>query len=210
VSGHDALRPDAVAKRLIERLLDGGCAFLGRLCKSAYFHNNGFAMLRLAVYPDGSMLRLHYWPSGEVRNANVHSHRWDMSSYILKGSYRARNYVESEQGIYCDKYYCPEGKDGKYEFDLIGPAWLRVVTDRVYTAGDRYDMSAGLVHSVDEILTSELISLVSCSPARLECSWVYPPNGTSPCDITPKPVDAELLRLILAQAHQELCSRSYP
>lgn len=47
-------------------------------------HANGFWKITLRRFSDGSRLRLHVWT--RALPGNIHNHRWDFSSVVLRGS----------------------------------------------------------------------------------------------------------------------------
>lgn len=179
-------------------------ARLETLCTSAYQHPNGFAKLPLHGEANGSVLRIHRWLKGPIADANVHSHRWDMRSVILDGAYRAREYEEAADGELTEKYRCAENRDGRYEIEFFGDFQLRVAGDRSYGTGDRYDMSAGMIHSVDTIESDEVLSLVQCSAAHFDHSWVYAPRGKAPANVAPTRLSSREITQILDRTREAL------
>lgn len=175
---------------------------LERVRDRSYRHPNGFIKIPISRRDDGSLTRLHYWGDSALPEANIHSHRWDMDSLLLRGSYRAKDYREAETGLLNSKYRCSENRDGRYVVEHIGTASLSVVADRKFSAGDHYLMKAGLIHWIDAILSSPVISLVTCSVQRSDHSLVYAEPGKSPIEQPPQTVGAAELRRILDEARQ--------
>ena len=68
---------------------------------SSLLHENGFVKLSLYKEPSTSLqVRLHIWPAAE-QLTNYHNHRWNLLSFILKGTLTAYNW---------DLDYNPKGK----------------------------------------------------------------------------------------------------
>jgi len=196
---------EQAAYQLIERALADPLVFRS-LLEASYLHPNGFAKIPLIRDQDGTVIRLHYWRGGVLQDTNIHSHRWDMSSRILRGIYRARDFEESQDGLSVDKFQCAENRNGSYALDLVERTFLRLVTNRTFRPGDHYNMAAGLIHLVDEVLTYDAISLVNCSPIQFTHSWVYSPQNEVPFNVPSQPIDTSILEWILGQAREELCA----
>lgn len=174
-------------------------AFLRSLASRSYRHPNGFIKITLEIDSAGAAVRLHHWIQSQ-EESNLHSHRWNMRSRILRGFYRARDFVEHPSGLERFRHYCSDNVNGQYLVRLDGPACLTVTRDEVYRSGDVYDLNAGDVHHVLEFSPENVLSLVCCSSPRSDHSYIYTETPDAPYNESFAPISSDVLQSILQKA----------
>ncbi len=71
---------------------------LHQLSKVSYLHANGFYKFPIIDTPFFKV-RIHYWPKGIDAEENIHNHRWDMISKVLKGELKQILYTKDEDDL---------------------------------------------------------------------------------------------------------------
>lgn len=118
------------------------------------FHGNGFIQLYLS-----SNTRLHIWHPDlppTVENAQIHNHRFDMKSYILRGTLRHRTYnaTEASDSLFVLKHrkYACIGASTPEKFDadtLEQGERVEIIETGAYDliAGSKYTLPKNSFHS---------------------------------------------------------------
>jgi len=131
------------------------------ICKKSYSHSNGFDKLTL-FRGSNLRVRLHiYWLDNKNKNPNIHDHRWNFSSFIIKGSYKSEIYEISDVGTdkFLYHYYSQASNKQNYELDFIKKVKLAHIETKEYAENDINTGKAGEIHRIilnDEKLTVSL------------------------------------------------------
>jgi hypothetical protein len=123
-------------------------------------HANGFIKIyvqeRELTKPG---IRIHIWDpiSGD---ANVHNHRWDMFSLVIKGSITSVEYDKDESGdIFKSWQYDPIYK-GAYGMRHMGNESLQSIKETKLNVGDSYFLGKNVLHKVKDISNEGAITLM--------------------------------------------------
>jgi hypothetical protein len=139
-SSSDAL---PYARRLVSALLESTPA--------GAWHPYGFLVLRLAELPSHEVIRLHIWPADARKRQEpdwpVHSHPWDLRSYVLAGHLQNQLFDVSST---------VSGEFRLYAVEYAGQESILRATDRMvgcqlasvasYEQGDQYCVSSDEFH----------------------------------------------------------------
>jgi hypothetical protein len=139
------------------------------------WHPLGFVSCVIDTIDDVSTTRIHLWPSGERRTKNpdwpIHTHRYHLSSLILSGRVRDRQYriVDGKDySIYEVEYF-------NYDSSIrenSRRASAVLIADEIYDAGQQYSVSAGIFHQSIVELDSTALTLVVQSEITQEAPIV--------------------------------------
>ena len=133
----DEIRSEKYVESFIEALLTDERA-LSHSAGQSYEHFNGFdKIVLLSSQEPGFKLRLHVWWPGMPRNLeNVHNHRWNFASAILRGSYKTQIYTFDQSGAQMSHYAysSPEAHDF-YNLTYLGEESLGLCLDEVRSVG---------------------------------------------------------------------------
>jgi len=130
------------------------------LAAKSYSHENGFA--KLVIWEnENSMfrLRLHFWDGSNKINSNIHNHRFNFTSFILKGAIKNFTWILDDKGDNFSYYhYLPRLENGTYKMHKIGNAKLRISEETILTEGDVYYLSHETLHT-SENWSENLVTL---------------------------------------------------
>jgi hypothetical protein len=140
-----------------------------KLAENSYGHPN-FTKISLSAPGSNENVRLHVWKEDD---SNFHTHRWDMKSTIISGSYTTELFeeVDAADATPVNKFYCSDGIKGIYDISPMGRASIRLLRQITLTPGGSYSMAAGEIHRVSQI--EQVVSLVECGPALFDHSIIY-------------------------------------
>lgn len=152
------------AASTVEALL-GGAASLDDVASRSYAHPNGFRKLVIALAEDGTKLRLHHWPQGDVETSNAHNHRWAFASAIVAGRVRSALLAIGEKGETVERYrFEPSHPGGRYTLSPAGTGALSTTSVAEFGPGSTYALSAEQLHRVRA--DPNTLSLVLSGPAE--------------------------------------------
>lgn len=148
-----------------------------RLLARSYWHPNGFLKIPVARDADGGFFRLHYWPSnssGGAKPEDIHSHRWNYFSKVLKGSMEVKYFEErnTKDGIY-SKYSCSPNQKGSYRMDLCGKVALDTIKTTALRAGDIHFGRTNTIHSTMVLGADCVITAFFQTCSTSSRSYVY-------------------------------------
>jgi hypothetical protein len=146
---------DLVERGVLLSILDLALSdtdYLSFIASSSYTHYNNFDKFRLLSDNELAYdLRLHiWWPGSHKTNKeNIHDHRWDFSSVILKGEYSFELYETAGKGIEVYEYrYSNFAGAIPYSMPLIRKAKLNCVMLGKKKLGDAYTLKHNIIHRV--------------------------------------------------------------
>lgn len=96
---------------------------LTEIIGSGQLHDNGFAKIIIATSPvSGMKAVLHVWPNDTgTAGDNIHNHRWDFASVVLRGELQVEIYARTDGESYpAFSYKSPSGGD-TYSLEPNGP-----------------------------------------------------------------------------------------
>jgi hypothetical protein len=179
--GHALEHARSRARSLLLALMDDA-EQLSRIAARSCFHDNRFYKLPVLTGPNDSFeLRLHVWQrvleASEASEIDIHDHRWDFSTAILNGAYLSRTFAEDRQGLFVHRQKCwtSNGED-HYRVDAEGEGFARVLTESVYSRGDRYSAASDVRHRVLPLEPMTVTLVVQGRSKRAWCSvWTTSP-----------------------------------
>jgi hypothetical protein len=171
----DLVNQQFVSTLLEAALKDDDCLRL--IASRSYSHYNNFdkIVLMSSVEPRYD-LRLHvWWPEPKKRvTENIHNHKWDFSSVLLKGSYSFEVYEESATGreMYEYSYVTRSGSDS-YQMPFLRRANLELVSEGCMSAGDSYSLPHNIMHRVICDHSTTTVSLVIRGRTKKDSASVF-------------------------------------
>lgn len=171
----------------------------------AYVHPNGFTKLRLASSSDGSYVaRLHVWVR-PVADSEIHSHRWDYWSKVVRGQIIERRYdVAVESGCWSIRECRQTGGNG-YSFGPAKACGLTETDANLHSAGDCYVRDHRSLHRVDVSERLPTVTLMIQGPSMTDTSVVVSPADKSEVNYRPvQYLDQGRLKQLLCQVEELL------
>lgn len=147
-------------------------SFLKAAATRSYTHYNGFD--KIVIVPKNNKnlfeLRLHvWWESRSTRYAeNIHDHKWDFSSVILKGGYDYEIFELGKAGEKGEKmaeflFTTREGKQ-EYSTPFQGQKLLVCTTRGSIQQGDSYFLRHDVLHRISSERSQTTMTLVVQGP----------------------------------------------
>jgi hypothetical protein len=132
------------------------------------YHPLGFVSCVLPSPENGIILRVHYWPKEGRREKApgwpVHTHNFRLSSFVMSGEIRNRNYVEIdgpgpglERNVYKVEY---EGEHSRI-VDTGRVLRVEVGSDSIHSAGMGYCVERGVFHE-SVVPVGEMVVTLAC------------------------------------------------
>jgi hypothetical protein len=138
--------------------------------KLIHYFGLGFIQIKI-----DDALRLHFYTAELppiVPEEDVHNHRYDFTSYILKGKFRQELYTATFGFTHLlEKETCKEGVVADAAPILCG---LLLSSSHSYSEGDEYTIYHNTFHKV---IASDCITAVSRSEYRKDLAEVVRPEG---------------------------------
>jgi len=166
-------RDEQSFKTLISLVLNNE-TLLNDILDNSYRHHNGFHKIVLCK---GALfkIRLHVFmnmPEIDIPMENIHNHRWNFASQIIKGKMKMEIF---KRGLEGDKYffdykYRPANGGGNYEVDLLGLSALEMIEERVFHSGESYYMDCDELHRIVNFPNEKVVTIVMTGiPNNKEC-----------------------------------------
>lgn len=118
--------------------------FLKKECEHIHFFGLGFIQLKLNEHQ-----RLHFYSSklpSLMNEEEIHNHRYDFQSYILKGTLKSEHYKVVEGNDYIlEQESCKPGIDIKVEPKLCS---IKHINSHIYNEGSKYKIEHDVFHKV--------------------------------------------------------------
>jgi hypothetical protein len=157
---------------------------MAELARLAYWHQNGFAKIKVAETGSYSV-RLHIWPPGDTPRGDVdpHSHRWEFASLVVAGAgIRERRFALADEPAGSRYIACEYGRrDGVRYLEQTGEAWLREVSGYRRPYGHVYSCPRNVLHTVEPIGADLVATIVVQGPVDPSPALVFrsPDRGTA-------------------------------
>lgn len=147
----------SMAKRYV---LYGDTEVIKHLSANSHFHDNGFMKLTLFDTADRSFrIRLHIWNT-DVKEFNIHDHRYDFCSLIISGAIENQRWHLSDLGTSVKLFqYNPRNKNDEYQLERKGQAFLEPQAPEILRAGDWYRMDSNELHTAKAITSGPVITM---------------------------------------------------
>lgn len=169
----------------------------------AYEHENGFEKVTLGRDPvTGALLRAHFWSRvGSAEQArpagNLHNHRWDFASMVLRGGLRIARFVESLEGEPFTHYrYWPDRGDA---LEFIGHSRLLTDAHELYGVGDKYHEPADEVHHASPVPGTDTVTVMARSGSRRTYADVYTKEARPDMVDDVSPLSVDRIRQLLSE-----------
>lgn len=122
------------------------------IASKSYKHYNNFDKIVLVSCAELAYdLRLHvWWPNGQkITRENVHDHKWNFSSVVLKGGYSFEEYEPSAIGVDMYEYrYSTRVGVVRYRMPFIRHTKLNRVSTGRRIEGHAYTLNHDVLHRV--------------------------------------------------------------
>ncbi|WP_433847529.1 hypothetical protein [Acinetobacter proteolyticus] len=141
-------------------------------------HPLGFYCCRISTEAT-SDIRLHFWDKNLISQESfaIHTHLFDLESYILYGSLRNTvfEYSKENKGLKCSVYETSYNGKQSIIKDQETLSFLLINSEKIYNAGDTYSLKARQAHKSD-LVSAYAISLVTTLKHQAQIAYVF---GTS-------------------------------
>ena len=193
---------EAMDTGLVVAELDALLADPQALCalgERAYRHANGFYKLPLHTTPYGLRVRLHYWPTAQTAEENIHNHRWRMASRVLVGNLESDQWRIDERGESYPLYEYRKDAPGSLHAQEtpLGEARIRRAIDLVHREGTAYAMDAKTLHRIHKVDDRPTVTLMVQSAPVRDTNWMFAGNGIPDIEVTP--LGTERTRALLVE-----------
>lgn len=149
---------------------------MNEVLKNSYRHHNGFHKI---VLSNGALfkLRLHIFtsmPEINVPMENIHNHRWNFVSQIIKGKMKMEIFKKgkrlNDENLFFDHDYKPANGNSKYGVHLLGLTSLQLLEERIFQAGESYYMGCDEMHRIINLPNETVVTVVMTGiPNNNEC-----------------------------------------
>lgn len=128
-------------------------SWLSEIADRSYYHPNNFVKLVLLTGSDPEWkLRLHvWWPrqaAAVAKPEDIHSHRWDFTTALVKGSYVASEFRRGAGTPYYRYEYQTPGHEDSFFMEPRGRDSLSQVFQAWLPAGTVYHISHNVLHRI--------------------------------------------------------------
>jgi hypothetical protein len=130
------------------------------------WHPLGFVSCVLDEARPEYVIRAHYWPVGERRVKQphwpIHTHSYFLSSYVLAGTIRDRQYRSTDAPqytVYSVDYY----QGGSRVINTGRQIGLQVERDLLWACGETYEVKTNVFHRTDVAISESAVTLVALS-----------------------------------------------
>lgn len=164
-------------RNLIEQVLSDD-DHLAEIAARSYYHANSFLKVVLMVGDQEAWkLRLHVWhpqpPGAENKMEDVHTHRWDFTTAIVLGAYRALEFGIGPGDEYHHYKYLPVGANQKFSLEFQGREQLYRQFDAILPAGTTYHLDHRVLHSICRASEGPTASIIIQGNVMRDSTNVY-------------------------------------
>lgn len=122
---------------------------LSQVAARSYVHQLGFEKYVLLESPDGSAVRLHFWPRDtSLAEEDVHSHCASFSSTVVLGRLTSQLYELKPGETHIAYTYRFDRLLGKSEVSGGQPIALAMAAETTFNAGSNYELNHKAMHRV--------------------------------------------------------------
>lgn len=187
---HDFVVGGSLSKYLSSLL--GNQIMFSNCLRQASLHENGFLKVPIELPQlNDRRARIHFWPNAATAQ-NIHDHRFDFTSIVLKGSVENFVWVRSEGG---EKYY-----KFKYQNDakgrrmiFVGQKELKVASKERFGVLHCYQVPQDQLHTISH--SPSTVTMIIEDRRNLKpFANVYRKVRQQPTQTPPIPVRADVLR----------------
>ncbi len=149
--------------------------WLGWCADNSYLHVNGFDKLVIAVLPNHAKLRVHLWAKDFGFSAeDIHNHRWNFASLLIKGQLAFRFYEETPSGkTYFAYHYGWDALGRTYSLVPAGSATLQPYFNCVIGQRSAYFIDHAVLHRVAPQGHDTILTLIAQTPPLKESTRVF-------------------------------------
>ncbi|ENU35231.1 MULTISPECIES: hypothetical protein [Acinetobacter] len=141
-------------------------------------HPLGFYCCRISTGAS-SDIRLHFWDKNLLSQESftIHTHLFDLESYILYGSLKNTifEYSKENKGLRCSVYQTSYNGNQSIIKDQETLSFLFIDSETIYNAGDTYSLKSHQAHK-SELISPYAISLMTTLKHQAHIAYVF---GTS-------------------------------
>jgi hypothetical protein len=211
-----ALSMLATNDETVARLVEGVLAdppWSERVAANSYLHENGFYKLVLADSGTPPFkLRLHSWlrwrTDDEIVRENIHNHRWNFATVLVRGAYTFQQFVVRPGGQTYHKYnYSSPGGTGAYCMEYVGSQDLVKVLDMRLGSRCSYEINHTVLHRAVQDENDALLTLMLQGGIKKSKTAVYSVSdlGQGP-QIPAQSIGHQTARQILTDVLRRLAS----
>ncbi|MBL7781949.1 MAG: hypothetical protein JNM22_12080 [Saprospiraceae bacterium] len=147
-----------------------------QIAANSYFHYNGFDKIIL-YESEVCKLRLHIWWGSNIEyKENVHDHRWNFASWIVKGKYINEIYTDNDNfgNVFSEYHYKPRDRKEKQSYPLEFIRQTKLKKDRIeeLSEGMITKCETGTLHRVKPITGINTVTLFLQSSSVLSYARV--------------------------------------
>ncbi len=136
-------------KSLVEEIITND-KWLLEISNKSFSHTNGFDKFIL-FRGKNLRIRLHiYWPEECKNKSNIHDHRWDFSSFIIKGGYKSEIFQIADEGVdkFLYHYYSEASTKEDYQLMFEEKVKIDIIESKEYFENDVNTGKAGEIHRI--------------------------------------------------------------
>jgi hypothetical protein len=159
-------------------LLDG-YSDLTHLASISQLHPNSFVKIPIAVAPNGTKFVIHRWFDRVTSDRDLHNHRWNFVSAVLRGGLEAGNYVASQDpdGDFVEFAYRSATDQHAYPLEAVGRARLSLDGVESRDEGALYAQDHSIIHGAGAS-AAQTVTVIVQAPATVEVCRVFRPVGS--------------------------------
>lgn len=148
---------------------------LSKTVAASYYHENGFHKIVLLSGKQFKLRLHHFGVAAKIPMENIHDHRWNFASTIIKGELKMDLFKIAQKGNNTEKTYHfiyeSEKSNGTYKTDFVAEAHLRKSETRSYKPGETYLMETHELHRIKNATGQESITLIlTGKPISSKCN----------------------------------------
>ncbi|MCF1485576.1 hypothetical protein B7W85_02485 [Allorhizobium ampelinum] len=174
-----------------------------RRAGNSLYHENGFTKISLWKSENTAQLRLHIWPNVQYSDTGIHSHRWDLSSYVISGTLHAWNYRQMSPETTMPKHNLFRIYDavaGNQPFEDAGHAGLKVSAAYTVSDGEGHYLDFETMHKIHKSGGRKAFTLMLSGPEQSPYSFIshdetFVPSGRE--YLTPQMIEQILMSVEL-------------
>ena len=174
ITANQALAKPENLYLLLSRIINDP-VMLSKTVAASYYHENGFHKIVLLAGKKFKLRLHHFGVAAKIPMENIHDHRWNFASTIIKGELKMDLFTIAPKGDNTEKTYHfiyeSEKSKGTYTTDFVSVAHLRKSETRSYRPGETYLMETRELHRIKNSTGQESITLIlTGKPISSKCN----------------------------------------